>query len=479
MYVNLQDMAIEAFRHIEKKEFESAERKLTYLLDAEPNSSVLYYFLGCLYLSQKKYAFSAMAYEKSVALDPKFDQSHNNLSTAYRQLGNIDKCRAHFQKAIEIARAPDYKVKAEDPDRAKRSLADYIANYGSTFVAKGVPQQAIKIINEALQIYPELPNAMWNRGLAYLELGEWKKGFADYDMGERIGPEHERHYHGAVKNTPCWDGTKGQTIVVYGEQGIGDEIMFASMLPDVMKDADVILEAHPRLCDMFRVNFPNTPVYGTRKSPKSMWPANHKIDAKIAIGSLGKIYRKKDEDFPGTPYMVPDPKYKALMKAKLDALGDKPKIGLSWKGGIGVTNKAVRTIDPKQFLPLFEFDADFISLQYHKNAQAEVDKFNEATGKEIMHWQDVIDDYDLTAGLITNLDLIISVPQSVVHLAGAMGVKTFQLCPIDALWQMGVYGKDAPWYKCVRNIWQPKRGDYDTPIKRVVDLIKEKGIKEC
>jgi hypothetical protein len=162
----------------------------------------------------------------------------------------------------------------------------------------------------------------------------------------------------------------------------------------------------------------------------------------------------------------------------LDVDGRKPKIGISWKGGISITNKLPRCIPLETLKPLFALDADFISLQYHVNAQHEVDVFNESMGETIInHWQDVVDDYDLTAGLLENLDLVISVPQSIVHLAGAMGVNTIQLCPKQGLWQMGVYGQNAPWYESVQNFWQPVDGDWKTVVANVVNLLEHEGYK--
>ena len=256
--------------------------------------------------------------------------------------------------------------------------------------------------------------------------------------------------------------------------------MFASILPDIIKNNTIILDCHSRLMDLFRNSFPEITVYATRKALCVDWAKNHKIDSKLAIGSLAKFFRKDKKDFPGTPYLKADPILIKKMKSRLEALSSRPKIGLSWKGGIGITNKAHRTIPLNTFKPLFDFDVDFVSLQYHCNAQHEADVFNEANGKTIInHWQDVVEDYDLTAALISNLDLIISVPQSVVHLAGSLGIKTYQICPVKALWQMGVYGEDAPWYKCVKNYWQLIDGRWEDPINNIFLQLESEGYKRC
>lgn len=482
-YINLQDMALEAYHHIEKKEFEQAESKLSYILNLHPDNPTMYYFLGCLFHDRKQFAFSVMAFEKAIAYNSDFDECYNNMAASYRQLGLMDKCKECFHRAIELASRPNYllDVCKGDMNKSERNRADYLANLGSCYVARGTPAVALQYLNKAIEMMPGRPNSHWNAGLAYLELGDYKRGFEGYEYGDRISEDKERNYHGGPKSTRWWTGPvegKRETIVVYGEQGIGDELMFASILPDVMKDANVIFECHPRLQNIFRQNFPGIPVYGTRKATQVGWLNNHKIDAKIAIGSLGKFYRQSRADFPGTPYIKCD---EALLPIVADKIIDlsittqEPLIGISWKGGIGITNKGNRRIPLELWMPIFEANpnAYFISLQYDSNAQAEIDAFHESIGRHVIHhWQNIVDDYDLTAALLRALDMVISVPQSVVHLAGAMGVKTLQLCPKQALWQMGPYGEDMPWYHSVHNFWQESDERWEPVIEEVVELLR-------
>ncbi len=483
-YVNLQELAFEAFAHIEKKEFSQAETKLSYLLNIHPNDPILTYYLGCLFLEEKRYAWAIMAYERCIGFQPNFDECLNNMATAYRQLSDMDKTINCFQKAIAIAKHPNYMEKCSfNEEKAKKNLSDYLGNLGSCYVATGNPRCALEYLDESLQVLPNNENTLWNKGLAKLELGDYEEGFRCYNFGDRVGNSKERSYHGGPLSTPIWpgpiEGVK-PTVVVYGEQGIGDEIMFASMIPDLMQHAEVILECHPRLMEMFRLKWPEITIYGTRKAREVNWAKNHKIDYKIAIGSLGQHYRKSKESFPGTPYLIANPTYMSKMREKLASVSSRRKIGISWKGGIGITNKGPRCIPMELLKPLFEFDADFISLQYHNNARVEIDRFNEEMGDTVItHWQDVVDDYDLTAALLPCLDLVISVPQSVVHLAGALGVNTIQMCPVRALWQMGPYGENAPWYECVQNFWQLIDGNWETVISNIVNTMEHEGYAKC
>ena len=487
-YVNLKELAFEAFDDIQNARYKQAEKKLTYLLNVYPQEPILAYYLGCMYLAQKKYGFAIIAYEYALKFQPEFDQCLNNISTAYRQTGQLDKCKEYFERAIKCARLPGYIERCGSVETANQNLCDYYGNLGSCYIAKGTPEKALSYFEKALEIVPLSPNVMWNWGLAHLEMGNYEKGFYGYDFGDRISDKKERSYHGGPGTTPVWPGpgtTKEDgslpTVVVYGEQGIGDEIMFASIIPDMMNEANVILECHPRLMEIFRNNWDNIPIYGTRKATIVNWAKNHQIDYKIAIGSLGKHFRKTVADFPAKSYLYPDEKLTQKMHEKLKTLdnnGRKPKIGIAWKGGIGITNKAPRCIELELLKPLFNFDADFISLQYHANARAELDKLHEAMGREVItHWQDVVDDYDLTAAMLPQLDLVISVPQSIIHLAGALGVNTIQMCPKQALWQMGVYGQNMPWYETVHNFWQARDGDWGWVIEQVCKSMEMEGYR--
>jgi tetratricopeptide (TPR) repeat protein len=350
--------------------------------------------------------------------------------------------------------------------------ANYLSNLASTYIQNGTPQKAIEISNQALKLDQDDESAKWNRALAYLELGDYENGFPGLECGRKKERGTVKQYH--ENGTPFWDGTPGQTIVVYGEQGIGDEIMFASMLPDIMRDCRVILDAHTRLADLFRINYPDNPVYGTRETANIPWAKLHKnIDAKIEIGSLAKFYRKKESDFPKNTYLRADEKYVKKYWKKLDSMGNKPKIGISWKGGILATGAINRCIPLEMLKDILRMqEIDFISLQYNLDIyEKEVKPFEDKYHICLNHWQDAIDSYDETAGLVANLDLIISVPQSVVHLAGALGTMAWQLCPKKAMWQLGPYGKNPPWYGCVENIWQDDSERWEPVIHQVKERL--------
>jgi tetratricopeptide (TPR) repeat protein len=446
------------------EDLDKAEKIFNEALNNYPEDINILFQLASVNGRKGNHGASLAIFKHIISLAPESMEAINNIGFIYKQLGMREEAIKAFSKAVDIAKASS----------KKQDLAFYYENLGSMYLGNGTPQKAMELINKAIEINPENKMSLWNRSLAYLEMGDYENGFKEYDYGDRMERTRNRDY--GIKDLPYWDGTPGKTVVIYGEQGIGDEFMFATILPDIMADCKVILDMHPRVANMFRYIYPNIPIFGTRKVPNERglpWAKYYPIDAKVSIASLGKFYRKKREDFPGTPYLKVPPHLVNKYREKLDGISDKPKVGISWKGGTLATYSLNRKIKLKQLVPLLDLDGqvDFISLQYHKDSQKYLDKLKEETGKTIHHWQNVMDDYDETAGLVANLDYIISVPQSVVHLAGAIGKPTLQLCPKKGLWQMGPYGENMPWYSCVENIWQDDTEQWEPVILKAKEKL--------
>lgn len=482
--VNPNDLLKDIHRRLsseDQKQIESTYKDIIFLLEIDPNNPYALYFLGSYYSKKEEHVLAILAYDRAIGLAPNFAEPHNNVGGSYRKLNFQDTAMKRFKRAIEISHTE--KFERDNGDLTDKQRSNFYSNMGSALVGNHTPEKALKYIDKALEYNPNNDNAHWNRSLALLELGRYEEGFAEYEHGDRIEAKRARNYKLDTTETPYWNGEKDKTVVVYGEQGIGDELMFATIIPDLVKDCKkVIYDAHPRLYEMFRRSFKSlgVDVYGTRKQNEIAWNKRYDVDFKMAIGSLGKHYRKKCEDFPGESYLIPDNNLVDYVYHKhLESFAHKLKIGLSWKGGTRGSSKHLRILPMEDLLPLFDAfpDAEFISLQYHENAKYEVDTFNEGTGRFIRHYPDVIADYDQTSALVGNLDFVVSVPQSAIHLAGAQGVRALQLCPYKSIWQMGVYGEDMPWYKCVTNIWPEKHGDWPGVVAQAIEFIKREKIR--
>lgn len=336
-------------------------------------------------------------------------------------------------------------------------------------VQKGDWGRALPMARKALAFRPDRPKARGNLGLALMALGQWKEGWPMYDA--IIGFDKSRRKMQYV-NEQTWNGKKGRSVVIYEEQGIGDCISFASMVPDAIRDCHkVILDVSPKLENLFRRSFPQATVYGSITGLGKDWRRDHRIDASISIGGLGKLYRPSPESCPGVPYLKPDPDRVTMWKGLFRSFG-KPVIGVAWTGGLDHTGAKYRKFSLEQLMPLFRMDAVFVSLQY-KDAQAEIDAFRKRHPEVDIRqfpFGTLTDDYDDTAAMVSALDVTVALPTSVVHLAGALGAPCVAMKAKIACWK---FNCGLPFHRENMTLVDHE-GDWDGTIRKTAEVVKER-----
>lgn len=404
-----------------------AEKLYDQLLSQNHDQAWLIATLGTLYLRMQKYGLAITLLHRAVET-LSTSEVFCNLGLAYKYSGQHQKALKWFNRSIE-----------------RNPTAETLATYSGLHVNVGTPEKALEVADRAIKKDPRHALAHWNKALALLELGRWDCAWDEMEFGFETKMRIDRKLGGK----PRWDGSPGKTIAIYGEQGLGDEIMFASILPDVLKENQVILESHSRLQHIFEHSFPGVRVFGTREDHNTTWPSSHPFDAQISIGSLGQFYRRKSEDFPGTPYL----------KADQVSRGDRFRVGISWTGGKKQGRILTRSVPLSWWGSILNNDCEFVSLQY-TDVTDEIATVNRVGGYNIREDPAVqAHDYMETARLVASCDLVISVCTSVIHLAGALGVPCWVMVPNKPAWRYGVRGKN-PWYRSVRHYRQPL-GDVD------------------
>lgn len=362
-------------------------------------------------------------------------------------LGNLEHVFYRFEQA-EFCFEKGLSVSKNDAQKGFIYLT-----YAAMLVQKGDWGRALPMSRKALA-YKDKAKTRGNLGLALLAVGQWKEAWPLYDA--IIGFDQSRRKMQYL-DEDVWDGSKGKNIVVYEEQGIGDAISFASMLPDVIKDCEsVVIDCSPKLAGLFQRSFPSAAVYGSRNGAGEDWRKNHQIDASISIGGLGKFYRPSPESCPGTPYLVPSEERSVMWKAWLDLQREKgPVIGLGWSGGMEHTGARHRIWKLDDLMPLFKAvpNATWISLQYH-DAESEIQAFKkrhpEVDLRQYRH-ATLTQDYDDTAAMVSALDLVITMQSAVGHLAGALGKEAWVFVNKHGQWRYGTAEKTSlPWYRSVR-----------------------------
>lgn len=460
-------MALTKTGETDPKRWADLEARYLHWLNKFPDRPELLFQLGTFYMQQDKRGLAIALIERSVKCGALGAGPYLNVAAAYKQDHNDEKALEYYRLAL----AESEKHPPEGPVNKDKAFA--LHGIGSLYVNAGQPALCKLWSERALAVDPDDRHAMWNKGLAHLELGEWEEGFriydeAGFDTGGLMPTERKLKTYGGL---PKWDGTPGKTVVTYGEQGVGDEIMFCSMIPDLMKDCKVIIDCDKRIEKMLKRSFPEVEaVYPTSDvNAPFPWKADHQIDAYVPMGSLGRHYRKKAADFPKVAYLKADPEKIDIWGQHLATLPKGLNVGISWAGGLRKTRFDKRTIPLDHMQPLLETKGvNFISLQYHRWAADEVARVGSRLGVPIYHWGDAIADYEDTAGLLMNLDLVITVNTSLHHLSGALGVKQWCLTPVMCAWRYGVQGP-SPFYGNCEMYRQKKDGEWKGVIRRAAD----------
>jgi len=290
--------------------------------------------------------------------------------------------------------------------------------------------------------------------LANCDLAEqkWVKGWAGFKLTE--GSKWRKDYR--YGDTQEWFGESDAVVMVTGEQGLGDEVLMAGLIPDAIRHCrKFIYDCDARAQDLFARSFPNAIVTPTRHSKTvelPLAPTHHKT-----LFGLAELFRTSDESFPRKPFLVPNPDYVRMFK---QLFAGKRMMGLAWSGGFPRTGQVERTAGLSAFLPLLrdEKDAQFVSLQYKDDA-AEVAAFEDKTGCKILRlpWVTQGRDIDLLAGLIAALDEVVGVHTAALHLSSAMGVPTTTMTHRGSGWR---YAPDEMlWYPKTTKLWKKDRGE--------------------
>ncbi|HKV00431.1 MAG TPA: hypothetical protein VJR58_34340 [Vineibacter sp.] len=462
------------------------------LLNLHPEHPALLFGLGTIYAQTDRSGAAIALLKQSIDHGSRGPEPWLNMAGAYKNEHKDASAAACYQRALEICeRLQRRNDKARrngkdvpvDPALLTANHCNALHGMASLYVNAGQPEKVIAWADKSLAIHPRDRFALWNKALGLLESGQFRDGFRLYDEagfmdGGTKPPERKVKTYGGL---PQWDGTPGKTVICYGEQGVGDEIMFASMLPDLMHDCRVIIDCDRRLGAMFKRSFADAvAVYPTSGWDEPFpWLASHQVDAWVAMGSLGRWYRPSLESFPRRPYLQADA---TKVEKWRNILGPRRalRVGISWAGGLKKTRFDQRSMELKAWADILRVpDVEWYSLQYHPQAPDECAQVGTRLGVPIHHWGDMIADYEETAGFLANLDLVITVNTSLVHLAGALDVPTWCLTPVMCAWRYQCRGP-MPWYGSVEMFRQERAGNWsqvlDTVAARLGGMTTQGGV---
>ena len=308
-----------------------------------------------------------------------------------------------------------------------------------------------------------------------MHLGNFEQGWPRYDFRETAEDVKIDRY-----TQPRWNGEPlaGKTIVVHAEQGIGDEVVFCSCIPELLPQAGhVIIVCDSRLEKLFRRSFPQATVYGwQRKKDWAPYPITEHADFQVPMGSLPRFLRNTRHDFPNRErFLTADPNLVAKWRDRFKSLGPGLKVGISWRPAANRWNGDKRSTPLDLWAPLFAVrNTHFVNLQYG-DAIDDAAEVSEHFGLVLHDWEqgDPLVDIDSFAAKIAALDLVISVGNATVHLAGSVGTPAWTLLPMIPSWRWMVRGDKSPWYSSVRLFRQPRRNHWPPVFDRLGRMLAE------
>jgi tetratricopeptide (TPR) repeat protein len=450
----------------------NAEALYLKIMDRAVNDSEVLMTFGNIQMQKGLKGVALQFYMRAVQADPKNLSAQFNMACALfqcKQIDEADKIYAALDKTFEQLFA-DPNVPMEHKIASKAFAADVYGNWSALYVNNGTPSRAVELGLKGLGYNPDHPHACNHVSLGLMEQGKWAEAWPYWERRYRLHQMNKRNYH-QVKETPQWDGkTKIDVLAIHGEQGLGDELLFLTALKDVIDSGlvgKILIETASRLTPLIQRSFPLADCFPTHNDLMQKW--HDKVDAKLPMGSLFPLYRPTPDACPGRPYLIPSAIYRDEYRDRLNAMGPGLKVGITWRGGTEKTHEDVRKVTLEKWKPILDVPGvKFLGLQYTEGADAEADRLG------IPQWKLAIDDLDRQAALIAELDLVISVCQTVIHFAGALGKECWVLTPSRPRWcYLKDRREDMPVYSSVK-LYRQKNDNWPDVIERVAADLRSK-----
>ena len=435
----------------EMKQLVQAVKSYQEAIRINPEVEEIYFNLGNVFKELDKHEEAIRSYQQVFRLNPNHVEAYYNQGVVLQDQGNFNQAVESYQEAIRIN--PEY--------------AQAYNNYGFILHKRGKFDEAINQYRRAIDLDPTIAQAHTNLGVALLLTGDFKKGWQEYDW--RLKTELSR----SDKRTlpyPRWHGCDlaSKTILVWAEQGIGDQIMFASVLHLLaQKSQRVVVGIEPRLVAIFQRSFPSIAFFSQFDLP-DLCVLGHSIDYQIPIASLGQHFLNTETTFPKQQsYLIPCSEKVQQFEHRYKQLADgRPLIGISWQGGN--KGKESRNISLKQWADLIAMrNFCFINLQYG-DVIDEINEFTAATGIPIYSDGQVDSSKDLDDffAQVAAMDLVVSIANSTAHIAGSLGKPALIFLPHVPDWRWMLNRTDSLWYPEITLLRQSREGSWSDVLQQ-------------
>ena len=411
---------------------------------------------------------------EAVQLNPTKPSAHNNLGSAFMSLGKEAEAKHCFETTLML-----------EPDNPFAHT-----NIGVLENKSGHHESALAHFQKSLDLMPvvETLDTVRNRffmGLSQLALGQLEAGWANYEFGWQMPSGNGRNPKRTFQ-VPRWTGESlvEKSILVWREQGLGDEIFFFTAVRDLLSlGGNVIIECDPRIVPTLRRSYPTATVRPQQYYAVPPHKSFHDdFDFQIPVGSLFAHFRKSAEDFKKSgPYFVVSEENARVFDTRLGPRGQSLRVGICWRSGDLSATRNVHYSPLSAWENVFAVKGvQFVNLQYGETAK-EVMAAESECGVSLNSWSDINrkDDLDEVAALISQLDLVITVGTAVAQIAAAVGVPVW-LMHVSQDWpQFGQ--KTYPVYPNVEMLRVPPGGSVaellETSIPALLsELVQQRAV---
>ncbi len=416
-------------------------------LAVDPDHAQALHSRGNALYGLKRHDAALADYERFLAIRPGNPDIFNNRGNVLSEFGRLEAAIASYDRALAL-----------DP-----KLPEILINKGHVLADLHQFDAALSTYEQAAELEGRRPEAGFCASLVRLRLGQFSAGWRAYEWRWHQASWAERARDFAA---PLWLGREslaGKTVLLHSEQGFGDTLQFVRYVPLVERlGATVVLEVQAPLKALFS---------GQRGAPRILARGESlpEFDLHCPLMSLPLALGTELESIPADiPYL--DVPADRILKWR-DRLGEKRRlrVGIAWAGSAVHENNATRSLPLERFATLLSAaGVEFVSLQKDLNA-ADAAALRGLTG--IRAPGEELADFADTAAVISQLDLVVSVDTSVVHLAGALGRPVWVLLPFTPDFRWLLDREDSPWYPTARLFRQPRHSDWHSVLARVRDQL--------
>ena len=436
------------------KDFKQAVYYLNVCRDINKSIPDIYFSLGISHKELNQFSLAKENYIKCLELDKNHIRAKYNLAKILSKEGNYEEAAKLYKKILQI-----------NPLFFKALL-----NLSNHYFFKKEYDKSLDYINKSLTIDPSSALSKYNKSLILLKIGKFKEGWELYENRWLIGSKKFIMLPAAKKPFNI-EKILTEKLLIWFEQGLGDEIMFCSILTKFKDIKNLIsCKCDQRLISLFKNSFPNINFYDHEACLSKIDFVTH-----IPAGSLFKYYKNNLSDFDGKPYLISNNFQDIDEKINQIKKDNYKIIGLSWKS----SNKEFgdKSLDIEKMFEIFgNKKFTFVNLQYG-DVSEDIEKIKKKFSKNIYSISDNSSDIDRLACLISKCDEVISIDNLTVQLSGSLGVKTRVLLHCRNDWRWLKNSNQSYWYRSLRIYHQTNDFSWDDALINLKNDLENKKIK--